>query len=168
MLNPKLHWIQNIDPYRLAVTPCPLLTIDLTKQVKAWHQAGIELVVSLLEPHEFQKLGVANESAICNSFGIRFLSLPICDHSVPDSPLELASLVREVHANLIDGKAAAIHCYAGIGRTGIVAACVLNELKVPVETMFDLLRVSRGYDMPESEEQKNWVKQFIRDRASAL
>lgn len=168
MLNPKLHWIQNIDPYRLAVTPCPLRTIDLRKQVKAWHQAGIELVVSLLEPHEVQELGVVNESTICDSLGIRFLSFPIRDRSVPDSPLELASLVREVHANLRDGKAVAIHCHGGIGRTGIVAACVLNELRVPVETMFHLLSVSRGYDMPESEEQKNWVKQFIRDRASAL
>ena len=136
MLNPKLHWIRNIEPYRLAVTPCPLRTIDLREQIDAWHQAGIDLVVSLLEPREAEDLGVLKESEVCDSFGIQFLSFPIRDHCVPDSDADFSELVEVVHSTLKEGKAVAIHCYAGIGRSGLVAACVLNELEVPFPTFF--------------------------------
>ena len=167
MFDPKLHWVQNIVPHRLALTSCPIRTIDLNEQVATWRDAGVEVVASLLELREADDYGVAKESTICETFGIEFLSFPIPDHGIPRSEQDAALLIDRIHASLIADKAVAIHCYAGIGRTGIIAACVLNQIGIPVSDVFDLLHVSRGCVMPESYEQREWVKRFIASRADA-
>ena len=168
MVNPKLHWVQYIVPHRLALTSCSLRTIDLNEQVATWRDAGVEVVISLLEPRETDDYGVAKESTICETFGIEFLSFPIPDHGIPRSKEDVALLIDRIHASLVAGKAVAIHCYAGIGRTGIIAACVLSQIGIPASDLFHVLRVSRGCIMPESYAQREWVKRFVAGRAGAL
>ena len=51
----------------------------------------------------------------------------------------------------------AIHCRAGIGRTGIMASAVLVKLGVdPMEAMKQISLV-RGVEIPDTQEQKEWV-----------
>ena len=54
-----------------------------------------------------------------------FVSFPIPDRQAPTSDSELAVALEKVDASLSSGKNVVIHCRQGIGRTGLVAACLL-------------------------------------------
>ena len=69
-------------------------------------------------------------------------------------------LARRLADTLREDLSVAIHCRAGIGRTGIVAACVLHELGVPYEQIFPMLSKARGLDMPDTLEQIEWVQRY--------
>lgn len=168
MLTPRLHWVLPETPHRLAVTPCPAGFEQLSRHVEIWRRSSIECVVSLLEPHEAKSLGVEREQTCCEDAGLRFISFPIPDHGLPRIDSEFESLIGRVAAEVAGGTAMAIHCYAGIGRTGMLAACILHKLGIPGAEIFDRLKEARGHEMPETPEQRTWVENFIRKAGGAL
>jgi protein-tyrosine phosphatase len=60
-------------------------------------------------------------------------------------------------SELSQGKNIAIHCYAGIGRTGMVAAGILMKQGQSVDlALLELSRI-RGLRVPETLEQITWL-----------
>ena len=51
--------------------------------------------------------------------------MPIQDRNVPDSEGAVTKLVVQLERDLNRGKNVALHCRQGVGRTGLIAACVL-------------------------------------------
>lgn len=165
---PSLHWVAGIGPHRLALMPRPRGGEWLSDEVLAWHDARVHSVVSLLEPHETRELDLEAEPSLCRDHGIAFRSFPIADRGTPHSSTsrELAALLVQLHAELRRGQAVAIHCRAGIGRTGLVAGCLLHLLGVPYHDIFHLLSRSRGVAMPDTAAQVEWVERFARRQGS--
>jgi protein-tyrosine phosphatase len=93
--------------------------------------------------------------------GREFLSLPIADRGTPASRRELATLLRQLHGRLVQGGTVAIHCRAGIGRTGLVAGCLLHLLQVPYHEIFHRLSRSRGVAVPDTAAQVEWVERYV-------
>lgn len=89
---------------------------------------GCVLLVSLVSDHELELLRIADLQGRAADRGIRVIRFPFGDFSAPDSTDEVVSLTTEIIriANL--GGMVAIHCWAGLGRTGLVAACCLVAL----------------------------------------
>lgn len=86
-----------------------------------------DVLVSLLEDHEFALLGIPALVPRAEGLGMRVRRFPIRDVSVP-RPAEDAAfrpLVDELHGLLSGGQNVTIHCRGGLGRTGLVAASVL-------------------------------------------
>ena len=50
----------------------------------------------------------------------------------------------------------------------MLAACVLHKLGIPGAEIFGRLKEARGYDMPETPEQRKWVESFIRKAGGVL
>jgi hypothetical protein len=50
-----------------------------------WKAAGLDVVVSLLEPDEISELGLRREAELCRAQGIAFISFPIADRGLPKS-----------------------------------------------------------------------------------
>lgn len=156
---PECHWIPSIEPHRLALMPRPRAGEWLEDEIAAWRTAGIGTVVSMLEAHEVRELGLGGERALCEAAGIELLSHPVPDRGVPRSVPELASLVGHLVSRVRDGAPVAIHCRAGIGRSGLLCACVLVELGVSPEEVFPLLSRARGVSVPDTAAQAEWVVQ---------
>lgn len=155
-----LHWVQGIGPLRLALMARPRGGEWLEDEVAGWCRESIDVVVSLLESHEVRDLELQEQPAICRRRGIEFLPFPIKDRGVPASENELIELVVALLGHLGEGRSVAVHCRAGIGRTGLVAGCLLHLLGIASQDIFPLLSRSRGTSMPDTDVQSAWVERF--------
>ncbi len=167
MFGPSLHWVAGVDPGRLALMARPQGGEWLADDIAALRRAGVDSLVSLLEPAEVRELDLRDEPSLCERHGIVFRSFPIPDRKTPASASDLSRLLSELQAELLDGRSVAIHCRAGIGRTGLVAGCLLHRLQVPYKDIFPLLSRARGVAVPDTAAQVEWVERFVRTRAGA-
>lgn len=101
---------------------------DLDTDLAAIAEWGAKALVSLIEPHEFECLGVARMKQ-CLPAGIEHFILPIVDGAVPSGTWERAwcKVGPQVRKRVALGERVVIHCRGGLGRTGIVTARLLVE-----------------------------------------
>jgi hypothetical protein len=153
-----IYWIPGTCDGRLAIMPRPRAGEWLEDELKAWHGSGVDVVVSLLTPPEVMELGLQDEPGICRENQMDFITCPIYDRQVPASPTIAIELVRKIREFLAQGKGVAIHCRMGIGRSALVAACVMVSLGLHTKIAFDLIEEARGVPVPDTDEQKRWVE----------
>ena len=150
-----IHWIDLHVAGRLAIMARPRAGDWLEDEIAGWRAAGIDIVVSLLEPAEIAELGLEPESGLCREYGIELISFPIRDRGVPPSASEAAALARDLAAQIAAGKAVAVHCRAGIGRSSVIAACVMVSAGTEPHAAFDIIAAARGTHVPDTDEQRD-------------
>ncbi len=120
---------------------------------------GVTTLVSLLEDWEERELSLSAESDIAKENGIDFISYPIEDRCVPSDLASFKELVKDLTQRINDGNGVAIHCRAGIGRSGITAASVLVQLGIDPEHVFEMITKARRCPVPDTYDQIEWFKQ---------
>ena len=70
----KVFWITGPWRGRLGIVPRPLGDEWLDDETRAWREAGIDVIVSLLEPGEEAELALVGESASSAASGLEFRS----------------------------------------------------------------------------------------------
>ncbi len=156
----SLYWVNGPWPGKLALAARPRGEDWLEDEIKSWHQAGINTVLSLLEPAEERDLGLMDEGGLVKRQGMKFISLPIPDRQVPNSESELTAILEELDMELSSGKNVVVHCRQGVGRTGLVAACLLVTKGISPGAAMMSLASARGTAVPETEEQHNWIDHY--------
>jgi len=156
----KLHWVNGPWPGRLTIAARPRGGDWLQEEIASWYQAGIGAIVSLLTPEEEQDLELQNEPAEVEKHGMKFISLPIPDRQVPSSQSAVAATLEKVGAELSSGKNVVLHCRQGIGRSGLIAACLLINKGLSAGAAVDSVSAARGLPIPETEEQRRWIDHY--------
>jgi protein-tyrosine phosphatase len=87
---------------------------------------GANLLVTLVEATELP-LSLADWRAEAAAAGLALLHLPIPDFGVPDAAFEAAWREADLTGRLVRGETVALHCRAGLGRTGTIAARLVVE-----------------------------------------
>ena|SRR5216683_7676999 len=164
---PAIYWVREIPETNFALMPRPRGGEWLAEEILGWHAEGIRTVVSLLERDEAVELGLGDEESLCSAAGLGFISFPIPDRGVPGARADFAELVNMLAERLRTGDSVAVHCRAGIGRSGLVSACVLGVLGVAPEPAFAMLSRARGVAVPDTDEQAAWVREFMRGQTGA-
>jgi protein-tyrosine phosphatase len=152
-----IHWVPTGTPGRLGIMAHPLGAEHLAREVRSLRARGVHVVVSLLEADEAAALGLDGEAAACAAEGLGFLAHPVRDHGVPDGATRLPELLDALEAALAAGRTVAVHCRAGVGRSGLVAVLVLVRLGLDVEVARSVASSARGRDLPETPEQLAWL-----------
>jgi protein-tyrosine phosphatase len=163
----KLKWVNGPWPGRLALSARPRGGDWLEGEMARWRQAGVDTVLSLLTSEEEDDLDLAKEGREAEAQGMAFVSFPIADYQVPSSEVELAKVLERLDADLSSGKNAVVHCRQGIGRTGLVAACLLLMRGWEPETAVKSLSAAIGFSVPETPEQRRWIDHYAATRTEA-
>jgi protein-tyrosine phosphatase len=120
----------------------------------------VHTVFSLLTGEEEQDLNLTQENRETRAQGMTFRSFPIPDRQVPDSHARLAKVLEKLDKELASGTNVVLHCRQGIGRSGLVAACLLVTKGLEVKAAIKRLSSARGVQIPETEEQRRWIDHF--------
>jgi protein-tyrosine phosphatase len=120
----------------------------------------VNTVLSLLTPEEERDLDLRDEATEARTQGLEFASLPIPDRQVPKSESKLAEALESVNGALSAGKNVVVHCRQGIGRSGLVAACLLVKKGMSPGAAVELVSAARGVSVPETGEQRDWIDHY--------
>jgi protein-tyrosine phosphatase len=162
----QLFWIDGPWPGRIALSARPRGGDWLEDEIAAWQRNGIGTVFSLLTSEEENELGISSEASETRAHGMHYLSFPIPDREVPESEDDFSQSIEQVDRELSAGRNVLVHCRQGIGRTGLVAACLLLKHGVDPETAVQRLRAARGVSMPETAEQRRWIDRYAESFAA--
>lgn len=132
--------------------------------IRAW---GAELGISLVEPHEFAGLDVPDFGRAVTASGIPWAYAPIPDGGVPDAAFAKAWIDIGARARNIlrRGGRVVIHCRAGLGRTGMIAASLLVDFGMEPEMAIAAVREARSNTI-ETRAQEDFVR-FCKPRPAA-
>ncbi|MBV8404109.1 MAG: ADP-ribosylglycohydrolase family protein [Gammaproteobacteria bacterium] len=83
--------------------------------------AGIDCFLDLTQPQEIPSY----EAALPE--GVLYLRRPIPDHGTPSASAQMSEILDCLGKALRERRVIYLHCRAGIGRTGMVAGCLLAE-----------------------------------------
>jgi protein-tyrosine phosphatase len=157
-----IYRLREFESVSLAIMPRPRAGDWLEDEVSSWQRSGVRTVVSLLEANEIAELGLGDEQGLCSALGIEFISFPIPDRGVPRSYGALNQLILPLVPKVKGGHMVAVHCRAGIGRSAVVAACILLRSGVAYAEVFPALSRARGVVVPDTDAQAEWVQAYAR------
>jgi protein-tyrosine phosphatase len=163
-MNPDLFWIPGPWRGRLAIAARPRGGDWLGSEASGWRQAGLDVVVSLLEEEEAAELGLEREDQAAEANRIRFVSFPIPDRGVPASTQRAVALLKDLVAALDDGRNVAVHCRQGIGRSGLIAAAALVTTGMGADSAIQVVSAARGRSIPETAAQSRWIHHLVSER----
>jgi hypothetical protein len=138
------------------------------RQIRAFLDAGINTFIDLTYPSElvpYQSILRAQG----DDYGIntKYYRFAIRDHSVPSVEL-MINILDTIDQALMAGDKVYVHCWGGVGRTGMSVGCYLVRHGSTNEDA--LLRVNQLYktrpsnfhypNSPETEEQKDFVRNW--------
>jgi len=130
---------------------------DLDADLDVLVSEDIRTIACLVEAHELVEWGIAKLPSAAAARGIELLHRPIRDVSVPTLD-DARSLVDELIARR--DRPILIHCIGGLGRTGVIAGCLLRALDVAPDEALRRLVAARGKRCPETSEQRQFVTNF--------
>lgn len=139
-------------------------------KLKQFESFGITHFVDLTEKGELQPY----EHLLYE--GASYLRFPIRDVSVPQSTESVRGLIAKITKAIKEDPNAKvyIHCWGGVGRTGLVVGCLLAELYKQgydvtlekLENLFAACPKSAYRDTPETLEQRDFIARYIQELKS--
>ena len=161
MSGPEIYWINSSGPGKLAVMPRPRGGDWLEDEIRSFKRFGVDILVSLLEPHEESFLALEEEGALARAHGLEFVSHPVPDRDVPASPKDTWALASRLAERFAAGKRIAAHCRMGIGRSPLLLACILVSRGLAAEDAWKAIGTARGLPVPDTVEQREWLARHM-------
>ena len=145
---------------RVFRSPMPFGPYDQVNLWQSYQEEEIDLVVVLTESQEYLVYARRDLLDFYRSQGLDVLHVPVPDFGIPDDLVLWEKSLNTVAQAGREGKNIAVHCLAGIGRTGIFLACLAKDnLSLDGERAIIWVRESVRGAM-ENEDQEQFVKNY--------
>jgi protein-tyrosine phosphatase len=135
----------------------------LASKLRGLRQLGVDVLVSAQTDSEREECDLVDEEGVAAAAGLQFICLPIEDRTVPIVS-EAVSVIRPLHAMYRAGAHVAFHCWAGIGRSSLLAALLLGMDGVAPGEAWRLISAARGFPVPDTREQQEWLERWWTSR----
>jgi len=162
----RLGQIRACWPGAMILSACPTLGTQtspniLSESINQWHKSNVALVITLLDEIECHELGIARLVRKLQAEKITWHHFPILNMKAPiqGTAPYLENLVAEVASIFAKDRTIVIHCHAGLGRTGLIAATFLTSLGIKPEDAISKIRIHRPgciETQPQEEFVLNW------------
>ena len=157
-MTPEIYFVAVVGHGKLYVMPKPEVE-SLATAIRHFSNLGVTHIVSHLEKVEENELGLSGEGSLLAEQGIELISHPIKDMNLPVQPAYTEFIVG-LFQLLQKGANVAIHCRAGIGRTGLTSCCLLIMNGSESQNAIDQVAAARGTVIPDTPEQINFIHNF--------
>lgn len=135
---------------RLAGTPLPGVFHEIDYDLKALQRVGVTCLVTLTQR--------SPDVELMAEYGIDNIWLPVPDMEAP-SITQAAGLCKEIEKRLQSQDVVAVHCRAGLGRTGtLLAACLIWDGEDALTALETVRRVEPRW--VQSEQQVAFLEKF--------
>jgi protein-tyrosine phosphatase len=134
--------------------------------------SGVTTFIDLTEARELLPYeAVARDEAISRGLEVTHRRLPIRDNDVA-TPERMAEILDEIAAAESAGSTVYLHCWGGVGRTGMVVGCYLvrqgmtgDEALAEVATLFSTMTHAKTHrhrhtGSPQTEPQRQMVRRW--------
>lgn len=122
-------------------------------ELKELHLAGVRAVVSLLN--------IPTDAAVYTSAGFAFLCLPVSDGGAPTME-QAEDFIHFVTEQRKEGQPVAVHCEAGLGRTGTMLATYLISQGESAEAAIRRIRTVEKVAV-ETSQQIQFLERFAHE-----
>lgn len=154
----RFHWIL---PGKLAAMALPGLAVAIDEDLADIAARGVRAIATLTERP-------LPEAARARSSSLAFRHFPIDDFDVPtlDQVREFCAWADE---RIAANEPVAVHCFAGLGRTGTMIACFLvrEPGRDPERVLWEMRRLEPGYVQTAAQEAfiTVWATAIARSRS---
>lgn len=140
---------------------------NLQRNVGELKDQGVEEVFVFCTRGELHKYRVPSLLDTYRQQGIGVHHLPFPDGGAPELD-QCCQILEELQFNLQNNRRTVIHCYGGLGRSGLIAACLLLQLSATMtpNAAIHILRQHRGSGAIQTVKQYNFLHEF-REKFSA-
>ena len=140
-----------IEDGRLAATPLPGIASPVDADLELLRNIGVTVLITLTE-QDFPQDVLARH-------GLRNLHFPIADRKAPTTA-ETDVLVNQMHDMLDTGEVLAVHCLAGLGRTGtILGAYMVKEKGVSAQVALNQIR-RFNRQFVQTDDQEDFLMEY--------
>jgi protein-tyrosine phosphatase len=120
------------------------------------YSRGIRCLVSLTRR-------AAGLGPSCRKIGLGWIFYPIPDFGIPQDLDSFHDLITAIIGSMEQNRPVCVHCFAGIGRTGLVLCCAAGEyLRLPAAQAIAAVRKARS--ALETREQERFVHGYLEGR----
>jgi protein-tyrosine phosphatase len=155
----KIYWLHNFESAsRLGIMARPRGNEWLEEDILTLKKQGVQTIVSLLGRNEIYELGLEKEPELCLKNDVEYINFPITDRKAPKADAGFYNFIGQLKVKISAGSHMVIHCRMGIGRSTIIAGCLLIKPGYQTNDIIAHISKIRGLRVPDTDEQIAWLK----------
>ncbi len=161
------YWVE-VSRFLAGEYPAGYDLDDARRRLERFLESGIRTFINLTQPHELPSYEpILKDLSNIYDLQLSHLHFPIRDHGIPSSQT-MTDILDAVDESINNNNPVYIHCWGGVGRTGMAVACYFIRRGLDPEEA--LLRVANLYKTrpqtyflttsPETHEQFEFVRNW--------
>ena len=136
---------------------------DLATDLATLKSGGVTHLLSLATPDELAAHGVESLATAAGAAGLAHRQEALLDQRAT-TPELMNDIARWLDAALEQNGKVAVHCVAGLGRSGMVAASYLTRKGMSADAAIQLVRERRSPRAVETAAQEAFVRMYVKYR----
>ena len=135
---------------------------DLNTDLDRLKMLHTSTLVTLLPNYEIEKLKITNIFTRAIARGIDVIQYPIVNEGCPEERIKFMDLIHQLCLKVNRGERVVAHCNGGLGRAGILAACLRLALGMDesAEIAIEAVRNLRSQHAIENKKQEQFISDF--------
>lgn len=163
---PESYWVEE-NKFLAGEYPASYNPESARKRIESFLECGIRSFIDLTQSHELVSYeNLLKEQAKIYDLKVNYHRFAIRDHGIPSNET-MKNILDMIDSEIQNGNPVYVHCWGGVGRTGITAACYLirhglshEQALQKVQTLFKTRPQNYYPTSPETSSQFEFVRNW--------